>query len=184
MKIPVTSEDSVTDLQNPPASTADSAVVDPATLQKEFAIQKDVYLRLAADFDNFKKRTQRDSEQKAVAQKESFILDLLPVVDNLERALACEPSASSQQLRQGVEMTLEQLSRLIHSHGIEDVEAIGLPFDPHRHEAVSVRHDPGQPDHIVLQVIQRGYCRGEKLFRPAIVIVNDLTHPPGADRVR
>lgn len=184
MKIPVTSEDPVTDSQNPPASTADSAVGDPAALQKEFAIQKDVYLRLAADFDNFKKRTQRDSEQKAVAQKESFILDLLPVVDNLERALACEPSASSQQLRQGVEMTLEQLSRLIHSHGIEDVEAMGLPFDPHRHEAVSVRHDPSQPDHIVLQVIQRGYCRGEKLFRPAIVVVNDLTHPPGADRVR
>ena len=107
---------------------------------------------------------------------------MLPVLDNLERALACEPSASSQPLRQGVEMTLQQLSSLLRSHGIEDVEAAGRIFDPHRHEAVSMQHDPGQPDHTVLKVVQRGYCRGEKLFRPARVIVNDLSHPAGATR--
>ena len=150
--------------------------------RKQLASRNDDYLRLAADFDNFKKRTRRDTEQKAAAEKESFILDLLPVVDNLERALACEPSPSSQPLRQGVKMTLEQLNRLLQSNGIGNVEAVGHPFDPHRHEAVSVRHDPTQPDHVVLEVIQRGYCHGEKLFRTARVIVNEPRNSTGAGR--
>lgn len=162
-----------------PASVSNSALLD-----KELAEQKDDYLRLAADFDNFKKRTRRDSEQRAAADKESFIQDLLPILDNLERALACEQSSSSEQLHVGVEMTLQQLGRLLHSHGIEAVEALGQPFDPHRHEAVALGYDPGQPDHIVLEVVQRGYCRGDKVFRPAKVIVNDPGHLPGASRGR
>jgi molecular chaperone GrpE len=173
-----------TDSQNAPASVGDSASADPAILQKELAAQKDDYLRLAADFDNFKKRTRRDSERQAAAEKESFIRDLLPVLDNLERALASEQSISSEQLQQGVEMTLQQLGQLLQRHGIEAVEDVGRPFDPHRHEAVSLRHDRSQPDHIVLEVIQRGYCRGDKVFRPAKVIVNDLGHSPGASRAR
>jgi molecular chaperone GrpE len=144
------------------------------------AAQKDDYLRLAADFDNFKKRTRRDSERQATAEKDAFIADLLPAVDNLERALASGQSSSCEQLHQGVEMTWQQLGQLLNRHGIEAVEDVGRPFDPHRHEAVSVRHDPRQPDHIVLEVIQRGYCRGDKVFRPAKVIVNDLSHSPGA----
>jgi len=172
------------DSQNTPASVADSASADPAILQKELAAQKDDYLRLAADFANFKKRTRRDSERQAAAEKESFIRDLLPVLDNLERALASEQSISSEQLHQGVEMTLQQLGRLLHRQGIEAVEDVGRPFDPHRHEAVSLRHDRSQPDHIVLEVIQRGYWRGDKVFRPAKVIVNDLGHSPGASRAR
>lgn len=167
-----------TDLQNAPASVGDSASADPAILQKELAAQKDDYLRLAADFDNFRKRTRRDSERQAAAEKESFIRDLLPVLDNLERAI------SSEQFHQGVEMTLQQLGQLLQRHGIEAVEDVGRPFDPHRHEAVSLRHDRSQPDHIVLEVIQRGYCRGDKVFRPAKVIVNDLGYSPGASRAR
>jgi molecular chaperone GrpE len=147
---------------------------------EELAAQKDHYLRLAADFDNFKKRTRRDSEQQAAAEKEAFIRDLLPVLDNLERALASEQSTASTQLHQGVTMTLQQLGQLLHRHGIEAVEDVGRPFDPHRHEAVSVRHDPHQPDQIILEVTQRGYGRGDKVFRPAKVIVNDLSHSPGA----
>jgi len=154
--------------------------VDAATLQQELAAQKDDYLRLAADFDNFKKRTRRDSERQATAEKDAFIADLLPAVDNLERALASGQSSSCEQLHQGVEMTWQQLGQLLNRHGIEAVEDVGRPFDPHRHEAVSVRHDPRQPDHIVLEVIQRGYCRDDKVFRPAKVIVNDLSHSPGA----
>jgi molecular chaperone GrpE len=105
----------------------------------------------------------------------------LPILDNLERALASEGATSSAQLHQGVEMTLKLLVGLLHRHGIESVEALGLPFDPHQHEAVAVGHDPRLPDHIVLEVVQRGYRRGDKIFRPAKVIVND---PPGAGRGR
>jgi molecular chaperone GrpE len=153
-------------------------------LQTALAAPKEDYLSLAADFDNFRKRTRRDSEQQAAAEKESFIQDLLPILDNLERALACEGATSSAQLHQGVEMTLRQLGGLLHRHGVEPVEAVGQPFDPHRHEAVAMGHDPSQPDHCVLEVVQRGYCRGDKVFRPAKVIVNDPGQSPGAGRVR
>jgi molecular chaperone GrpE len=175
---------SATDAQNPPASVADAASADPAILQKELATQRDNYLRLAADFDNFQKWTRRDSAQQAAAEKDAFIRDLLPILDNLERALASEQSISSESLHQGVTMTLQQMGQLLHRHGIEGVEDLGQPFDPRRHEAVSVRRDPGQPDHIVLEVTQRGYWRGDKVFRPAKVIVNDLSYSPGVSHVR
>ena len=145
-----------------------------ASLETELALQKDRYLRLAADFDNFRRRTAQEADRRAAAQKEAFIRELLPVIDNLERALASDESASLEQLRQGVQMTLQQLHQLLRHHGIEPEESLGQPFDPLRHEAVGTCHVPAQPDHIVLEVSQRGYRRGQEMFRPAKVIVNDL----------
>ena len=168
---------------NASTSVADSAS-DLALLQAALAAQKDDYLRLAADFDNFRKRTRRDSEQQAAAEKESFILDLLPVLDDLERALSREQPGSFEQMYQGVAMTLHRLAQLIHRHGIEAVEDLGRPFDPHRHEAVALGHDPRQPDDVILKVIQRGYCRGDKVFRPAKVIVNSPGRSFGGGRGR
>jgi molecular chaperone GrpE len=165
-------------------STADSASADPALLQTALAAQRDDYLRLAADFDNFRKRTRGDSIQQAAVEKEAFIQDLLPIVDNLERALACEGATCSAQLHHGVEITVKQLGGLLNRHGIEPVEALGHPFNPHRHEAVAIGHDPNQADQIVLQVVQRGYGRGDRVFRPAKVIVNDPGQSPGAGRAR
>ena len=167
----------MTDSQNA-AEDADASSPDPVVLVKQLATQKDDYLRLAADFDNFKKRTRRDAGQQAATEKESFIFDLLPVLDNLERALACGESISIEKLHQGVEMTRKQLEQVLFRHDIKAVEALNQPFDPHRFEAVSVGHDPSQPDHIVLKVIQRGYSSNGKVFRPAKVIVNDLDHSP------
>ena len=146
----------MTDAQNA-TDVADATLIDPTIGRQQLAAQKDDYLRLAADFDNFKKRTRRDAEQQAAAAKESFILDLLPVLDNLERALACGESSSFEKLHQGVEMTRKQLEQVLFLHNIAAVEALNQPFDPHRHEAVSVGHDPSRLDHIVLEVIQRGY---------------------------
>jgi molecular chaperone GrpE len=146
---------------------------DPA--QNELAEQKDLYLRLAADFENFKRRTRQESESRAAAQKESFIHELLPAIDNLERALGSGPSSHDGQFHQGVEMTLKQMQQLLREHGVESEDIVGKPFDPHRHEALSQRHDPSKADHTVLEVFQRGYRRGEKVFRPAKVVVNDLT---------
>jgi molecular chaperone GrpE len=159
-----------------PDNSAASAV-DVGALEAELATQKDQYLRLAADFDNFRKRIARETERSAAAQKEDFIRELLPVIDNLERALASDSSTSPQQLREGVQMTLQQLMQLLRRHGIEPEESLGQPFDPRYHEAVSVRHDPSQPDHVVLESFQRCYRRGNEVFRPAKVVVNDLSHP-------
>ena len=157
------------------AEDAASASTESEALLKDLAEQKDLHLRLAADFENFKRRSRQESEARAAAQKESFILELLPVMDNLERALAAGTTRDSAQFHQGVEMTLKQLQQLLRQHGIESDESAGKLFDPHRQEALSQGHDPAQPDHVILQVIQRGYQKGTKIVRPAKVIVNDLT---------
>jgi molecular chaperone GrpE len=149
---------------------------DIAALRAELVAHKEHYLRLAADFDNFRKRTTQETERRAAAQKEAFIRELLPVIDNLERALGSDVSTSPEQLREGVQMTLQQLNQLLRRHGIEPEESLGQPFDPRYHEAVAVRLDPSQPDHIVLETFQRGYRRGNEVFRPAKVVVNDLSH--------
>ena len=165
---------------NPPTTglepeAAETAVTESEALVRDLAEQKDLHLRLAADFENFKKRSRQEVEARTVAQKESFIVELLPVIDNLERALAAGASRDSAQFHQGVEMTLKQLQQLLRQHGVESEEISGQPFDPHRHEALSQGHDPAQPDHAILEVVQRGYRRGAKIIRPAKVVVNDLT---------
>ncbi len=137
-------------------------------------------LRLAADFDNFKRRTREEGETRAAAQKESFIRELLPAIDNLERALASGAYAGSLQFHQGVEMTLKQVRQLLRQHGIETEDSVGQLFDPLKHDAVSKRHDPVQGDHVILEEFQRGYRRGEKVFRPAKVVVNDPAPSKGA----
>jgi molecular chaperone GrpE len=171
-----------TESPNPPvaeldanANTGETAAGESEALLKDLAEQKDLHLRLAADFDNFKKRSRQEAEARAASQKESFIVELLPVMDNLERALAAGASRDSAQFHQGVEMTLKQLQQLLRQHGVESEEIIGKVFDPHRHEALSQGHDPAKPDHSILEVIQRGYQRGAKVLRPAKVVVNALT---------
>jgi molecular chaperone GrpE len=127
-----------------------NAATDSDSLREQLAEQTDLKLRLAADFENFKRRSRQESEARAAAQKESFIHELLPAIDNLERALASGASSGSPQLHQGVEMTLQQLRLLLRQHGIETEESVGQPFDPHRHEAVSQRHDAAHPNHAIL----------------------------------
>ena len=162
----------------PPPQPAGPAA-DPAEadiLRNDLANQMDMNLRLAADFENFKRRTRQDGETRAAAQKASFIHELLPVIDNLERALASGAAPGSPQILQGVAMTLRQLRLLLHQHGIESEDIVGQPFDPRQHEAVSQRHDPAHADHAILEVFQRGYRQGTQILRPARVAVNDLTH--------
>lgn len=162
----------------PEGGAAQALVTDFASLETELTRQKDLYLHLAADFDNFRKRTAQDSERRAAAQKEAFIRELLPVIDNLERAVTNHQS-TREELRQGVQMTLQQLHQILRHHGIEAEDSVGQSFDPHRHEAVGVRHDPSQPDNVILETPQRGYRRDNAVFRPAKVIVNDLSHAEG-----
>lgn len=159
----------------PPGETSGTTTT-PKSLSAELAELTDRNQCLTADFEHFKRRSRQEGEARAAAQKESFIHELLPVIDNLERALASGAAPGSPQFHQGVEMTLQQLRRLLGQHGIEPEESAGQPFDPHRHEAVSQGHDSTQPDHAILEVFQRGYRRGEKIFRPAKVMVNAPPH--------
>jgi molecular chaperone GrpE len=145
------------------------------SLKEELASQKDRNLRLSADFDNFRKRTNQETTRRATAQKEDFIHGLLPILDNLERAVSSTTtSGSCEQLAQGVQMTAQQLNQLLRRHGIEREESQGRPFDPNLHEAVATRKDESQPDHVILETFERGYRRGNEVFRPAKVAVNEL----------
>jgi molecular chaperone GrpE len=154
----------------------EAAVPETDALRGELREQKEITSRLGADFDNFKRRSRQEAEVRALEQKDDFIRGLLPVLDNLERALASGASPGYQAFHQGVEMTLRQLQQLLHQHGIVTQESCGQAFDPRLHEAVSQGHDPTRPDQSILEVFQRGYQRGEKVFRPAKVLVNDLPH--------
>lgn len=145
-----------------------------AAVQNELTEWKERCLRLAAEFDNFKKRSARDNDRRAAEQKHAFVRELLPVVDNLERALASSPAQSAGSLREGVELTLGHLIQVLHQHGFAGRDDLAQPFDPHYQEAIGVRCEPMQPDQTVLEVWQRGWLHGQALFRPAKVVVNDL----------
>lgn len=161
-------------------AAAASAAVELISCHAQLTAQQDHYLRLAADFENFRKRTLRETAQQAAADKHAFILDLLPILDNLERALACDRADPAGPLHAGVAMTLRQLGQLLERNGIAGGEEVGQPFDPHRHEAIAVQNNPHKPDHSILEVTQRGYGSADRVIRPARVVVNDWSHAAGA----
>jgi molecular chaperone GrpE len=148
-------------------------------LQEELRGLQDRHLRLAADFDNFKKRTAQETEIRSAAKKEVFILELLPVLDSLDRALAGDGAVSRDQLYVGVEMISHQLLHLLSRHDIQPDDCLGRAFDSHRHEAVGIGWDAAQPSQAVLQVCRRGWLKGKEVLRPAQVIVNDLDQSKG-----
>ena len=143
-------------------------------LQRELAAEEERHLRLAADFENFKKRTAQEMDRRATAQKDALVRDLLPVIDNLERAVASAVSASVGHMYEGIQITWQQLIQVMRQHGFETREDLGQPFDPKYHDAVSTRAEPVHADHTILEVWQRGWLRGKDLFRHAKVVVNNL----------
>ena len=172
-----------TEEESPDPANPDAAETpEVRALKAELATEKDRCLRLAADFNNFRKRTAQESERRAASQKKGFIQELLPFIDNLERALSNGPSGSREQLLQGVDMTLQQLNRRLRAHGVEPEESVGQPFNPHYHEAIASRFDPTQPDHVVLETFQRGYRYGNECLRPAKVVVNDYSKDKSSDK--
>lgn len=174
------------EMQDPEADTGNSTGTGSTTeaIRQELASQRDLYRQLAADFENFKRRSREEADTRASIQKDAFIHELLPVIDNIERALASGRSTGAGGLYCGVEMTLKQLLHLLAKHGLVGREIVGEPFDPHQHEAIAQGYDPAQPHHAILEVAQRGYHRGTKPFRPAKVIVNDLMPPQPSRHVR
>jgi molecular chaperone GrpE len=127
--------------------------------------------RVAADFDNYRKRTAREHERIVTRAGERILAKLLPVLDDLDRALDAAEHHDEAKVIEGVRMTRDQLSALLASEGIEPIETDG-PFDPHIHEAlVTQPGGEGVESGAVLQVIQRGYRLGETVVRPARVVV-------------
>jgi molecular chaperone GrpE len=130
----------------------------------------DAYLRLAADFDNYRKRVAR--EQAALAQRanERLLNELLPVLDDLERALEAAAGHEEAKLEEGVRLVHRSLLGLVERHGLKEIETNGV-FDPHVHEALLTQPGEGAEEGSVLQVLQKGYRLGDRVLRPARVIV-------------
>jgi molecular chaperone GrpE len=141
-----------------------------ARLQQEAGHLRELYLRKLADFDNFRKRKDKEMSDFRRQANAEMLRDLLPVVDNLERALTAGGDDAGG-VRAGVELTLRQFKDVLSRHGVSEVDPMGAPFDPSEHEAVSRLNTPTAEPNTVVQVLQKGYRLGDRLLRAALVVV-------------
>lgn len=145
---------------------------DVAQLQRERDDYYDRLLRKTAEFDNYRKRTDRERQQFAEAAAADLIKDLLPLVDDLERALKADAgSEGADAIRRGVELIHKQLLETLRKRGVSPVDALGADFDPHFHMAVAYEPAEGRRDGEVIEEFTRGYLLGDRLLRPAMVKV-------------
>ena len=151
----------------------------PETLteaQEAIAELNERIVRLTADFDNFRKRAQREKDEARQFANQGLLEKLLPVLDNFEMALTAVKDAGPS-VRDGVQMILDQLRGVLKESGVEPVDAMGQPFDPNLHEALSQEETTEVEEGTVVQQVQRGYKLNDRLVRPARVVV---AKAPGA----
>lgn len=149
--------------------------IDELTLVKQqLDEEKDKAIRSRADFENYKRRVQLDKEADYKYRAQSVLTEILPVLDNLERALAVEATTEEAvSLTKGVEMVYRSLLSAVSTEGLEPIEAEGVPFDPNFHQAVMQEKDDSKESGIVLQELQKGYKLKDRVLRPSMVKVNE-----------
>jgi molecular chaperone GrpE len=131
------------------------------------------YLRLQADFDNFRRRTRLDLEASEKYRAQKLITDLLPALDNFERAMKVEAdNEQTKSLLQGMDMVYRGLIDALKKEGVEPIKAVGQEFDPHRHQAVMQGEDENYGSNIVTDEFQKGYLLKDRVIRPSMVKVN------------
>lgn len=148
---------------------------------KELEELQDRYIRLAAEFDNYRKRVMRERAEVTRAAQEALLLELLPVLDNLERALDAARSAADspraeEAVIEGVEMTIRLFKGVLEKEGVKVIESVGHPFDPTVHHAVEQVRTKDRPENIVVEEVLRGYLLNHRVLRPALVKVSSA--PP------
>lgn len=142
-------------------------------LQAKLDESENRYLRLRADFDNFRRRVQIDREASEKYRAQSLATNLLPAIDNFERAMQITPdSDQAKQLMQGVEMVYRNIIDALKQEGIEIIEAVGKEFDPHFHQAIMQGEDENYGPNIVIEEFQKGYVLKDRVLRPSMVKVN------------
>ncbi|WP_099361969.1 nucleotide exchange factor GrpE [Fredinandcohnia onubensis] len=131
-------------------------------------------LRQVADFENFKRRSRLDQETAATYRSQSLVTDLLPALDNFERALQIEATNDqAKSLMQGVEMVYRSIIDALKKEGVEAIEAVGTQFDPNVHQAVMQVSEPDTESNVVLEEFQKGYKLKDRVLRPSMVKVNE-----------
>ena len=156
-----TAEEAASDTPTPEATPA--AVVEP---QDDY---KNRYIRAVADFENFRKRTEREKADFSRYATASVLRDMLPVLDNFDRAL--DHAEQGDDFHKGVLLIYKQLFDVLQRHGLKPIDESGVPFDPNIHEAVVRDEDPSVPTQTVVAILQKGYFLHDRLLRPALVKV-------------
>ena len=162
-----------------PDTSANEAAVEQSTANADLLAQlteeknalQDRLLRTAAEFDNYRKRVDRDRRDQADAAVASAVEDLLPIVDNLERALEAPAGEDTDSYRQGVELIHRQMLDVLRRRGVTPIESVGTDFDPQVHQAVAHEASPEHREGEVMEEFRRGYKLGDRLLRPAMVKV-------------
>ncbi len=160
-------EQALNDQDPPPAETQNDVVEE---LRREKDSLQDRLLRTAAEFDNYRKRVDRERRDLADYMKADVLAEILPIVDNFERALQA-PSSDADSMRKGVELIYKQMVDFLRKRGVTPIEALGADFDPNFHQAVIHETSPAHREGEVIEELQRGYMLGDKLLRPAMVKV-------------
>ena len=152
-----------------------------ASLEKDKKDNWDRYLRAAADLENLRKRQRREIDDAKLESKGRVLKEMLPVVDNLERAIEhATNQAGTNPIVEGVQLVLRQFLTAFERLDVTPIEAAGQPFDPNLHEAISQMESEAPPGTVV-QVLQRGYKSGDRLLRPALVVVAKSKPAPVSD---
>ena len=135
----------------------------------------DRLLRLSAEFDNYKKRTSREMRDMVKYANEKFVIDLLIVVDNLERAIeSASGDGAEDPLLQGIHLTLSEVHKILERQNVKPVESLGQSFDPNFHQAMMQEAVDDQPANTVIREMQKGYTMHDRLIRPAMVVVSKV----------
>jgi molecular chaperone GrpE len=176
-------DDNVNDTIEPPAApeqadagtsagNTPTATSDPAEIQRQRDEYYDLLLRKSAEFDNYRKRVERERQGLADAAASGILEELLPVVDDLERALKADAGGEgAEAYRRGVELIHRQLMETLRKRGVRAIEALGVDFDPYYHQAVSHEAVPGRREGEIIEEFRRGYMLGDRLLRPSMVKV-------------
>ena len=158
-----------------PVEASEEETTDELTeTKKSLEAAEEKYLRLYAEFENYKKRTRAELDTERTYRAQSVLRDILPAIDNIERALAQKgESEEFKSLHKGVEMVYESLLSSLKDNGLEVIEALDKPFDPNLHQAVMQEQDQDKASGIVLDELQKGYKLKERVLRPSMVKVNE-----------
>ncbi|HSC28746.1 MAG TPA: nucleotide exchange factor GrpE [Vicinamibacterales bacterium] len=148
------------------------ATLDVEEVQRQLDECQDLLLRKAAEFDNYRKRVERERQMVTEAAAADLITDLLPLIDDLERAIGAEAGGEGAEgYRRGVELIHRQMLETLGKRGVRPIEALGMDFDPHYHQAVVYEPAAGRRDGEIIEEFGRGYMLGERLLRPSMVKV-------------
>ncbi len=151
-----------------PQAEPDAAL---AELQREKEELRDRLLRTAAEFQNYRSRMERERRELSEYVASEVLLELLPIVDNFERALQTAAPAEAEAFRKGIELIHKQMFDLLRKRGVKPIDAVGADFDPNFHQAVIQEASADHREGEVMEELQRGYMLGDRLLRPAMVKV-------------